>query len=62
MTSKDGNLYNGTKESGQNDAVKDNETSIQDIKVALEAAVHRQLMRRSLWSIAWRIRFSITWL
>ena len=26
------------------DAVKDNETSIQEIKVALEAAVHRQLM------------------
>jgi asparagine synthase (glutamine-hydrolysing) len=26
------------------DAVKDNVTSIDDIKVALEAAVHRQLM------------------
>jgi asparagine synthase (glutamine-hydrolysing) len=38
-------LYNGTKREWTDyDAVKDNETNIQDIKVALEAAVHRQLM------------------
>jgi asparagine synthase (glutamine-hydrolysing) len=40
---KTGNLYNGKREWTEFDAVKDNETSIADIKVALEA-VHRQLM------------------
>jgi asparagine synthase (glutamine-hydrolysing) len=43
------------------DAVKDNVTSIDDIKVALEAAVHRQLMSDVLWRIAfWRFDSSIT--
>jgi asparagine synthase (glutamine-hydrolysing) len=38
------NLYNGIKRDWTDYDVKDNETNIQDIKVALEAAVHRQLM------------------
>lgn len=45
MSSKDGELvkwYN--REWTEFDAVKDNETSIQELKEALEAAVHRQLM------------------
>lgn len=45
MSSKDGELvkwYN--REWTEFDAVKENETSIQELKEALEAAVHRQLM------------------
>jgi asparagine synthetase B (glutamine-hydrolysing) len=38
------NLFNGTKRLDGLRGCKDNETNIQDIKVALEAAVHRQLM------------------
>jgi asparagine synthase (glutamine-hydrolysing) len=45
MTSKDGEFVQWYKrEWTEFDAVKDNVTSIDDIKVALEAAVHRQLM------------------
>ncbi len=45
MSSKDGEFVQWYKREWTDyDAVKDNETSIQAIKVALEAAVHRQLM------------------
>jgi asparagine synthase (glutamine-hydrolysing) len=35
------NLFNGTRDWTEYDTVKDSKTNIQDIKVALEAAVHR---------------------
>ncbi|WP_282787304.1 asparagine synthase B [Flavobacterium croceum] len=45
LSSKDGKLVQWYKRDWVDyDAVKDNETDIQKIKVALEAAVHRQLM------------------
>ncbi len=45
MHSKDGELKKWySRDWMEYDAVKDNETSIQEIKKALEAAVHRQLM------------------
>ncbi len=45
LHSSDGELKRWyTRDWMEYDAVKDNETSIQEIKVALEAAVHRQLM------------------
>lgn len=45
MSSKDGEFVQWYKRDWVDyDAVKDNETNISDIKVALEAAVHRQLM------------------
>ncbi len=45
MSSKDGKMVQWYKRDWKDyDAVKDNETSIQKIKDALEAAVHRQLM------------------
>lgn len=45
MSSKDGELVKWYKrEWTEFDAVKENETSIQELKEALEAAVHRQLM------------------
>lgn len=45
LSSKDGQLVQWYKRDWVDyDAVKDNETDIQKIKVALEAAVHRQLM------------------
>ena len=45
LSSKDGELKQWYKRDWESyDAVKDNETSIQAIKEALEAAVHRQLM------------------
>ncbi|NRT11300.1 asparagine synthase B [Flavobacterium sp. 14A] len=45
MTSKDGEFVQWYKRDWtEYDNVKDNETHIEDIKVALEAAVHRQLM------------------
>jgi asparagine synthase (glutamine-hydrolysing) len=45
MSSKDGEFVKWYKRDWTDyDAVKDNETSISDVKEALEAAVHRQLM------------------
>ncbi|MBM1106230.1 asparagine synthase B [Aurantibacter crassamenti] len=45
MSSKDGKFVQWYKRDWSDyDAVKDNETSIQEVKEALEAAVHRQLM------------------
>ena len=45
MSSKDGKFVQWYKREWTDfDAVKDNETSIEEIKIALEAAVHRQLM------------------
>ena len=45
MTSKDGEFVQWYKREWTDyDTVKDNKTNIDDIKVALEAAVHRQLM------------------
>jgi len=45
MSSKDGEFVQWYKREWTDyDAVKDNKTSIEDIKIALEAAVHRQLM------------------
>jgi asparagine synthase (glutamine-hydrolysing) len=45
MSSKDGEFVQWYKREWTDyDAVKDNETSIEEIKIALEAAVHRQLM------------------
>ena len=45
MSSKDGELVPWYKREWTDyDAVKDNATSIEEIKIALEAAVHRQLM------------------
>jgi asparagine synthase (glutamine-hydrolysing) len=45
MSSKDGEFVQWYKREWTDyDAIKDNKTSIEDIKIALEAAVHRQLM------------------
>ena len=45
MSSKDGEFVQWYKREWTDyDVVKDNETSIEEIKIALEAAVHRQLM------------------
>ena len=45
MSSKDGKFVQWYKREWTDyDAVKDNKTSIEEIKIALEAAVHRQLM------------------
>jgi hypothetical protein len=56
--SKDGEFVQWYKRDGQNLMQLKTMKSIDDIKVALEAAVHRQLMSDALWRIAfWRFRF-----
>jgi asparagine synthase (glutamine-hydrolysing) len=59
MTSKDGEFVQWYKR-WTDYGVKDNETNIQDIKVALEAAVHRQLMSDVPYIVFWRLDSSIT--